>query len=193
MINNIFDILKVSFLDPKSGAAKILRWQFQITTLIEFTLLALILSSILTQLHIVILPVEDEVTTPESSIGIIQFLDNPFANLILEATGLAITVLGVFLVGKLFGGIGSLQKTLILAVWLNYIMIVFQAVSLVITVIVPVLDYIFFPAGIILFFWLFSNFVTVLHGFKSALNVFFAAFLLILGCSVGITFLVLSG
>jgi hypothetical protein len=86
-----------------------------------------------------------------------------------------------FYIGKLFGGTGSIESTISVIVWLQTTMIALQVVQLILIPFLPSLAMILgFFAGI-LFFWLYVNFILVLHGFTSLGKVFFGVIASMLG------------
>ena len=79
----------------------------------------------------------------------------------------------LFAVGRWRGGQGSFADSLILIVVLQLILILPQLLQLVAIVLVPPLASIIGLASVALYFWLISHFGAELHGFGSALRVFF--------------------
>ncbi len=85
---------------------------------------------------------------------------------------LAITAYAIWIIGGFFGGKGSLEEALLLVAWLQFIMIVVQLAQLVAMLLLPPLAALILLAGFILFFWLLTNFVAVVHRFQSRALVF---------------------
>lgn len=96
----------------------------------------------------------------------------------------AVMVVSVFLVH----GIGlihrkreaSLAEAILLISWLQFILLCAQAVQLVALLVLPPLAEVIGLAGMVLFFWVISNFVAELHGYRSAFLALLAVFGLLL-------------
>jgi len=148
----------------------------------EVVVLAIVVSTLLTQVPSLFITSPDMADPDVPGTGM-----QPFSALTLNATLMAITILAVYLIGNLFGGRGTIRGSVIVNAWIHYMMIIVQVVLFLVTTIVPVLAIVVIPLALFVFFWLLSHFVAVLHGFKSAMGVFFAALVLILIASFAIT------
>ena len=103
----------------------------------------------------------------------------------LQLAVLIVTVHAISFVGRSMGGTGSFEDALALMVWLQFIMICLQVIQVGAMLIAqPVADMIGL-AGLVLFLWLLTNFIAVLHGFKSLGLVF----VMILASALGMIFL----
>jgi hypothetical protein len=80
---------------------------------------------------------------------------------------LAGSVLLIHRVGAAWGGQGSLVDALLVVVWLQVIMLAVQILQLVALVLLPPVAAMINLGGLLLFFWLLTNFVAELHGFAS--------------------------
>ncbi|UWQ12944.1 YIP1 family protein [Aliiroseovarius sp. M344] len=80
----------------------------------------------------------------------------------------------IYLIGRMFGGQGSLSDAIITVVWMEAIFLALQALTLILTFFAPSLAAITMVASVFLFFWILSHFVTESHGFNSAGLVFTA-------------------
>lgn len=83
---------------------------------------------------------------------------------------LFIWVLGIFAlfrVGRARGGRGTMEETVALVAWLQFVMLVLQGVTLLVQVLVPPLAGLLGLAEVAVFFWLLVPFVAELHGFRS--------------------------
>ncbi|MBR3369370.1 MAG: YIP1 family protein [Rhodobacteraceae bacterium] len=83
--------------------------------------------------------------------------------------GMVVAVQGV---GRALGGTGSFPDTLLLLAWLQFVMLVVQFVQIVALVLIPPLFGVITLLALVVFMWLLTNFVLVLHGFTSAVKVF---------------------
>ena len=78
----------------------------------------------------------------------------------------------LYRMGRARGGRGTLDDTVALIAWLQFVMLVLQVVTLLAQVLVPPLAGILALAEVALFFWLLVHFVAELHGFKSLVATF---------------------
>lgn len=76
------------------------------------------------------------------------------------------------LVGRFFGGYGSMVGALDIVIWLSVVTALLQVLQIVFLVILPPLSGILSVASLIWVFWAFSNGAAELHGFASAARVF---------------------
>lgn len=83
--------------------------------------------------------------------------------------GMVVAVQGI---GRTFGGTGTFPDTLLLIAWLQFVMLVFQLAQLVALFLVPPLFGMIAVAALVVFMWMLTQFIIVLHGFTSALKVF---------------------
>ncbi|MFN3145271.1 MAG: hypothetical protein ACE368_08365 [Paracoccaceae bacterium] len=94
-------------------------------------------------------------------------------------------VFGVFCQWAPLGGGGSLDDTILLMAWMQWILVGLQVIQILALLVIPPLVGLIVLAGMGLFFWLLTNFVAELHGFRSLGRVF----MIILLSMVGITIL----
>jgi hypothetical protein len=104
---------------------------------------------------------------------------------------LVLMVFAIFWIGRSFGGSGSFEETILLVTWLQFIMVCLQVVQTGAFLILPLIAGLIWIAGIVLFLWLLTNFVAVLHGFASLGQVFVmmlvSAFGIVFGLSIILT------
>ena len=160
--------------DPRQVALKISRITLPPITLWSLVVLVVIISVLLSELANWLLPVGP--TQPS-----LILISSPFLATVVLTVLMAIMIFLTFFIGKLFGGTGSIESTISIIVWLQTTMIALQVVQLVLIPFLPSLAMILgFLAGI-LFFWLYVNFILVLHGFTSLGKVFFGVIASMLG------------
>lgn len=104
--------------------------------------------------------------------GIERPLVPPLATLAVQGGLLVLAVLLIWRIGAARGGRGSLPETVSVMAWLQFVLLVVQAVQVVAEVLLPPLASMIGIAGMVLFLWLLTQFVTELHGFRSAGAVF---------------------
>ena len=164
MFNQLIQLARLSLRDPKYGAAEVLKNHVSLQAAIELAALVVILGSILSSLFYQLPTVSNEADQA-------NLFRNPFVFTAVQGAVLCVIVLATYLIGQMVGGSGELKDTLVLMVWLQFIMLLFQFVQIFASMVIPVLDGLLTIVSIVLFFWLFANFVAVLHGFRSALKV----------------------
>ncbi len=119
---------------------------------------------------------------PEGLPGL--YLGNPLLMWMVQIGLLVVMVYAVHHVGRMMGGIGAFEDALALIVWLQFMMACVQVLqTLALFLAPPVADLVGIVA-LILFLWLLTHFVAVLHGFQSLGLVF----VMILMTAFGITF-----
>ena len=166
MITTFLELVGISVLDPKRAGRIVLSYELSRRTAAELTALVLVLSVLAMNLSLMV-------------VGPMPM--QPMMVAAGQALALGVLVLATFLIGKLFGGTGNLLQTLVLICWLQLVLLVIQFLQIAIALIVPFSDFPLFVGlsiddslavlSLFLFFWLYVNFVTVLHSFRSAVKV----------------------
>ncbi len=164
MLGQLIQLASLSLRDPKYGAVKVLKHRVPLQAAIELAAVVVILGSILSSLFFQLTAVSEEAEQ-------LNLFRNPLIFTAIQGAVLCVIVLATYLIGQMVGGNGNLKETLVLMVWLQFIMLLYQFVQIFASMVIPVLDGLLTIVSIVLFFWLFANFVAVLHGFKSAFKV----------------------
>ena len=163
MLGQLIQLASLSLRDPKYGAVKVLKHRVPLQAAIELAAVVVILGSILSNLFFQLTAASEEAE--------LNLFRNPLIFTAIQGSVLCVIVLATYLIGQMVGGNGNLKETLVLMVWLQFIMLLYQFVQIFASMVIPVLDGLLTIVSIVLFFWLFANFVVVLHGFKSAFKV----------------------
>jgi hypothetical protein len=79
----------------------------------------------------------------------------------------------LYRLGRFRNGKGSFADSLTVLIWFQIIMLCVQAVQLALQVLLPPFAFAAYFGGLVLFFWLLTNFVAELHGFASLAKTFF--------------------
>ena len=108
----------------------------------------------------------------------------PLAMGFVQLLLLVLMIFAIFLIGRSFGGTGSFEEAILLVAWLQFIMICLQVVQTFALLVLPFLAGLIGIAGLVLFLWLLTNFIAVLHGFASLGQVF----VMIIASAFGIAF-----
>ena len=101
-----------------------------------------------------------------------DILMRPFLLAVVQMSGMVITVFLVFWVGQMAGGHGNFGDGITLIAWLQFIMTCLQAIQVIAALTVPPLAGIIAVVAMGLMFWLMTNFIAEMHGFKSLTKVF---------------------
>ncbi|MGD9919622.1 MAG: YIP1 family protein [Paenirhodobacter sp.] len=123
-------------------------------------------------------------------------LGSPFAMAALQGAIILYTAFAMTVFGRQFGGKGRFEDALLLAVWIEFVLIVGQGAQILIMVFFPLVSTLGTLALFALMFWLLVQFTAALHGFTNipavwggVIAVFFGS-ALVLGAvmlSLGIT------
>jgi hypothetical protein len=98
--------------------------------------------------------------------------ETPLETAVLQAGILLLTVAGIHRLGRWRGGTGSFADALLLIGWLQIVLLCIQVIQIAALVILPPVAEIVGIAGLVLSFWLLTQFITELHGFPSPWRVF---------------------
>ncbi|MDA1239182.1 MAG: YIP1 family protein, partial [Proteobacteria bacterium] len=146
--------------DPREGASNILAFAPTRQMLWFSMIVVVIISILMSEIANYMLPV-----VPDNTIIVV--MDIP-----LLAAGILMFIMVVMIycthyIGQACGGNGRLDESFSVVIWLQSIMISLQLLQLLIIPFFPNLAVVFGLFGGVVFFWLYINFVTVLHGFNS--------------------------
>ena len=184
MTENYRQLIIATLRNPKGGAKQTQEFSLPRTGLLMLAALVCLLGSIFTSVQIELFPTDEASTFP---LGMIS----PFSITIYSFMSFAILILGTFLVGKIFGGQGTLEATLFNLTLIQTIMVGIQILNIVAGIVLPAAISSWIGiAGFIYFVFLFCIFVAELHKFRSPLMVFlgsigfFLILILILGSVV---------
>lgn len=107
-----------------------------------------------------------------------------FSQMLIAAT--------VTYVGRMFGGAGGFSDALLLTVWLEFLLILVQAVQLVALVLVPPVGLLLSFVAIGLLIWLLVQFTAALHGFTNLVLVGLGMVLSFLAIITVLSFLLIT-
>lgn len=108
----------------------------------------------------------------------------PMVTGLFQLMVLIVMIFAIFWIGRAMGGTGTLAESALLVAWLQFIMVCLQVVQTLALLILPPFAGLVGVASLILFIWLLTNFVAVVHGFTSLVQVF----LMILVSAFGLAF-----
>ena len=113
----------------------------------------------------------------------------PSSPLLLGLVIWGLLILSVFMthfVGKAFGGQGQIDQSLKTVVWMQVVLLALQVAQIGLFLISPVIAILFGWLGAVYVFYVFLEFVRVLHGFHSLGLVFAGAVVSLIGLMFGI-------
>lgn len=174
-LNGLSQAVIQTIRNPRSGARMVLSIDLYRRERWEMLLLTVVLSAVLAKLSVYLSGGSEEV-------GI--FAASPFALGAVQLVLMLFAVHAIDLVGRRMGGTGDLDGAIVIVTWLQFVMICIQILQILLLLIAPVLSFLLGVAGLGLFFWMLTQFIMELHGFKSAMSVFTGIFLCLLGFAV---------
>lgn len=170
MSHPLIALARATVENPRGAARTVLGFGLARNVLIEAAVLVAVASVLLSGVMGLILP-GDPVGPAR------QLAENPLLLALVFAVMLMLSALLVQVIGRLFGGEGTLDGALALMVWLQALMVGVQVVQVGLALLVPGLALLLGMVAIALFVWLFVNFVAELHGFASLGMVFLGTLL----------------
>lgn len=162
--------IRFTLQSPREAARVVIGLRLSTATGWTALALAAVVSTLLSSLALQIAPVDLEPS-------VAAVFGNPLRLALLQFGVLAVSVALVFTVGRRMGGTGDLAGTLAVLSWLEVIQIGLQVVQLAVMLVAPPVADVIGLFGVVLFFWLFSQFVAELHAVESGWRVFGAAVL----------------
>lgn len=112
---------------------------------------------------------------------------NPFFLGLAQMAILSVSVVLIDRVGRLMGGSGGFSGAILAVAWLQFVLTCFQIVQSLLMLAAPALGVPLFAAGLVVFFWLLTCFVTELHGFSSLGRVFGMIVFVMIGLALGLS------
>lgn len=178
MLNYTLLMIRDSIFEPRKAAEHVLNGGIPRDQVWPLLVLVCVLSGIIVQVGMMLHPLApiDGVVMPG---GIMVAF--------MVGGSILISTAVVTWIGQAFGGHGKMGDVLLLMTWLQLVMVALQVVQTLLGVIALPLSAIFAWVGIGVLLWLMTNFIAVVHGFKS-LGVVFAG---IIGTAIALV-LVLS-
>ncbi|MCY3878825.1 MAG: YIP1 family protein [Rhodobacteraceae bacterium] len=174
MTAKFIELVQITLLDPQKGGRILLSRGYPIGVVAELVVLVTALGALMTHFSVSMLDLHP---------------GQPFAIAVGQLLALGVLALATFLIGRLFGGTGSLPQTVIMICWIQIVMLLVQLPIIIISALLSsgaggaISDFLSI-LPLLLFFWMYVNFVKTLHAFKSAwkvltgvvLTIFAAAF-----------------
>ena len=178
LLRNAWDTVR----SPREGAAWVMT--FQMPRAERWLLLLLI-----TVLSVIMAHISGLLLLSQTDVFMGQILASPFVSTILQMSLLVITVFIIFWMGRAMGGQGGFGDTILLVAWLQFIMGCLQVIQLFAMITIPALGSLLGVVGLVMFFWLLTNFVAELHGFQSLGQVFAMVIVALIGLAFAMSIL----
>ncbi len=164
-VTTVLELVRFSVQSPRTAARQILAMAIPNTARWLLFLLVISASAVLTHVGFSLLPQDDRAFMETA-------MSSPLRTAILQAGFLLVVVAAVHRVGRRQGGKGNFADSLLLVGWLQFILLCLQITQIIALLILPPLAEIIGVIGLVLSFWLLTQFILELHGFQSAWKVF---------------------
>ena len=159
--------------EPRDAAREVLNLPLPRSEYWNAFLLVIVLAGLLQQLTLLVVPTDPEL--PQiSGFMVAAFIGG----------SILLTAATVQVVGRWFGGQGRFEDALLLMIWLQYVLIGFQVVQLLLMMLLPPAAGLVVIFGFVASIWILVNFIAELHGFESLGKVFLG----VIGTAFGIAF-----
>lgn len=160
LLDRILPLARLTLEDPRKGARAVLGIGVPMSARTAGLMLMAVVSALISHLGFLLLPPTDD--------PLARFLmASPIRTAVMQWATLALAALLIHRIGRARGGNGSFPDTVLLIVWLQFLMLVLQGAQLLLLILVPPLAALAALAGIVIFFWLLTSFIAELHGFRS--------------------------
>lgn len=169
MLNQLKALVRLTVQDPRAAAAGLLADKRAVTHAMSLTVLASVLAVLVSWISTIVRP-------PPEEWVFFGLLRNPLLFAIVQYMGMIISAILIFAGGKVFGGRGGFQQTLLAMAWIQFLMIAVAILTIPLSAIAPNLADIIAVGMNFYFIWLMFNFITELHGFRSVWKVMGSSF-----------------
>jgi Yip1 domain len=161
----LLELARYTVQNPRAAARYLLALKLPENARWLIFLLVASASAILTHVAFNMLPAQDQTYLANA-------MSSPLRSAAMQAVFLLTTVVGIYRIGRWRGGTGSFADTLLLVSWLQFVLLCLQVVQILALLVLPPVAEILGVVGVVLSFWLLTQFVVELHGFSSAWRVF---------------------
>lgn len=183
--SNLLKLAQFTVMDPRAAARNLMAMNLPDAP--RWMLLGLVVcaSALLTHLGFNLLPTDETQFMADA-------IANPLRTAIMQGIFLLLTIAVVYGVGRWRGGKGSFSDALLLIGWLQFVLLCLQAAQVVALLVIPPVAEILGVLGLGLSFWLLTQFITELHGFKSAWRVFGVVMMALVAAAFAIAMVIVS-
>ncbi len=162
-----------SIRNPQSVAHQLMRMTYSRATRWELLALVLVVGVLIVQLTSMI---NGHTAATGASLPIVLG--------VVQALVVVVMIYATFFIGRMFGGTGTLDQTILLFAWIFFVLLCIQVVQVVLMVFAPTLGILLWMASLGIFVWLLVNFIRVLHEFHSLGMILIACFAAAIGLSM---------
>lgn len=159
-LRGLLALARDTISDPRGGARRIMSIDLSLQERWLALLLMAVVSTLLTHLSFAMAP-----AAAQDFLG--EAMSSPLRTAAIQAIVLFAGTLAVHRFGQARGGTGTLADSVSLMAWLQFILLIAQVAQIVAEVLLPPLAQLIGLVAVALFFWLLTNFVVELHGFRS--------------------------
>jgi hypothetical protein len=163
------DLIRLTLRDARGGARALLGLGLPATVLWQALALVVVLSVIVVQLTALM---TGALAVPEGEEAMNRLLLSPVVLGLVQVALFVVMVFAIHWVGRGFGGTGEFEGALAVVAWLQFLLVCLQVVQMGLLLVAPLVAALAGLAGVAGFFYLLTQFVTVLHGFRRAGMVF---------------------
>ena len=114
-----------------------------------------------------------------------DLLSRPLTVATIQMSIMVLLVFAIYWIGRARGGTGDFGDAILLLTWVQCVLVFLQVLQTIFLFLMPPLAGLLGVLGIFVFFWLLTNFIAELHGFKSLGLVFAMIVLSGLGIAFG--------
>lgn len=154
----LLELARETVVKPQDSARRLMALNLPMAACWRIMALVVVLSVITSQLFFFLL------APGEVMLGVFS---SPFLTTLVQGGVLVLTAMAVQGIGRLMGGTGQFADVVLLLSWLQFIMVLLQVVQLAVMLILPPVASLLGLLAAGLFFWLLTNFIAVVHGFRS--------------------------
>ena len=172
------ELIRQTLSEPRRAANRILEMDLPASALWQSLVLVVILSVLAAKVTALITGVEPATGAEMLMAG---FTANPLMLGFVQGALLVVVVFSVHWIGRSMGGLGTFEGALALVTWLQFLLVCLQVAQGLAALILPPLAGLIGLAGIVIFFWLLTQFVCQLHGFRNPGMVFVMILISMLG------------
>lgn len=173
--------IRLTLRDPRGAARGIIAMQLPVSVGWAAMALMVVISALLSSVSAMMFPMD---LPPEMA----AMFSSPFRLAEGQAIVLAVGLMLIHGVGRMFGGTGRFTDALLLMAWMEALLILLQVLQMLAMLVLPPLASILGFLGIAVFIWLLVNFVAELHGFRSLLKVLLSIVGTVLAVSFAMAF-----
>ncbi len=165
--STIAHLVRLSLQQPRAGLRAVLALDLPPGAGLAALALMAVASSLMLHLTLTLMPAEEQAV-------IAALFGSPVYTAVMQFVVLLLAVVIIHILGRGAGGEGRFDQGLVTMAWLQFLMLVLQAVQILVLLALPPLAGLIGLGAMVLFLWLLTGFVTELHGFSSQTKVFFA-------------------